>query len=170
MRGLTRVTRHPSSKLRRRRRMVLLKGLTWHFRDKSDNNVCNVCNMISPVWVKNPAMANFTHQGDQMSLWKITQNVAQQFFLQNLCITLMYRGKSSPKMWAISVIFIKLPKVNNDPLGEKFAKSGHPDTHTHARGKKSASLSSSSQAWNVWGVQNFILSQIWSFETFRTLF
>jgi hypothetical protein len=25
---------------------------------------------------------------------------------------------SSPKIWAISVIFTKLPKVNNDPIGE----------------------------------------------------
>jgi hypothetical protein len=26
--------------------------------------------------------------------------------------------KSSPKLWAISIIFQKLPKVNNRPLGE----------------------------------------------------
>jgi hypothetical protein len=29
-----------------------------------------------------------------------------------------YRGKNSPKNWMIAIIFIKVPKVNNDPLGE----------------------------------------------------
>jgi hypothetical protein len=29
-----------------------------------------------------------------------------------------YRGKSSPQTWVISVIFIKLPKVNNYLIGE----------------------------------------------------
>jgi hypothetical protein len=29
-----------------------------------------------------------------------------------------YRGKSSSIIWAISVIFTKLPKVKNDPMGE----------------------------------------------------
>jgi hypothetical protein len=26
--------------------------------------------------------------------------------------------RSSPDIWALSVILIKLPKVNNDPIGE----------------------------------------------------
>jgi hypothetical protein len=29
-------------------------------------------------------------------------------------------------MWAPFVIFKKLPKVNNNPKGEKIAQSGHP--------------------------------------------
>jgi hypothetical protein len=30
----------------------------------------------------------------------------------------LYFGKNSPKLWATSVIFEKLPKDNNRPLGE----------------------------------------------------
>jgi hypothetical protein len=45
-------------------------------------------------------------QGDQISLWKMAQNVAQPMF---------YRGKSSLKIWATSAIFKRLPKVNNRP-------------------------------------------------------
>jgi hypothetical protein len=42
---------------------------------------------------------------------KIDQNEAIPYiFVKNLCITLTV-AKSWPKIWAISVIFIKLPKV-----------------------------------------------------------
>jgi hypothetical protein len=42
---------------------------------------------------------------------KIDQNEAIPYiFVKNLCITLTV-AKSCPKIWAISVIFIKLPKV-----------------------------------------------------------
>jgi hypothetical protein len=34
--------------------------------------------------------------------------------------------KGRPKMGGSSAIFRKLPKVNNHPLGEKIARSGHP--------------------------------------------
>jgi hypothetical protein len=33
--------------------------------------------------------------------------------------------KSGPKMWAISESFNTLLKVNNHPLGDNFAQSGH---------------------------------------------
>jgi hypothetical protein len=38
------------------------------------------------------------------------------FFCQTICISFTVE-KSYSKIWAISVIFIKLPKVNNDPIG-----------------------------------------------------
>jgi hypothetical protein len=34
----------------------------------------------------------------------------------------IYLGKSCPKFWATSVIFITLPKENDHPLGEKLPK------------------------------------------------
>jgi hypothetical protein len=40
-----------------------------------------------------------------------------------------HRGKTQPKdFWAIYVNFIKLPKVNIDPIVENmYAQSGHPE-------------------------------------------
>jgi hypothetical protein len=35
-----------------------------------------------------------------------------------------YCGKSSQKFWTTSVIFQKLPKINDCQIGEKFAQSG----------------------------------------------
>jgi hypothetical protein len=46
----------------------------------------------------------------------IAQKVAQCIFAK--LMHNLYHGKSSPKMWVTSVIFKKLPKVNNYPLGE----------------------------------------------------
>jgi hypothetical protein len=48
---------------------------------------------------------------------KIAQNVAQNVFCQNQCIT-STEGKGAPKIGASSVIFKKMPKVNNHPMGE----------------------------------------------------
>jgi hypothetical protein len=48
---------------------------------------------------------------------KIAQNVAQRIFCPNLCTTFTIE-KRSLKICAISVIFITLAKVNNDPLGQ----------------------------------------------------
>jgi hypothetical protein len=59
-------------------------------------------------------------QGDQMSLRKIAQNVAQPIFLQILIHNLKC-GKCSPHFWATFVNFQKQPKGNNYLLGE----SGH---------------------------------------------
>jgi hypothetical protein len=52
-----------------------------------------------------------------MGLEKIAQNVAQSFICQNYYIINTW-GKSSTNMWATSVIFKRLPKVNNHLLGE----------------------------------------------------
>jgi hypothetical protein len=48
---------------------------------------------------------------------KIARNVTQNTFLSKL-MHYLSRGKNSPKMWAISTIFTKLPKVNNHALVE----------------------------------------------------
>jgi hypothetical protein len=57
------------------------------------------------------------NQGDQMSYEKVAKNVAQYIFCQNDSKN-PNRGKSSLKMWPISVSFNKLPKVNNHSIGE----------------------------------------------------
>jgi hypothetical protein len=55
---------------------------------------------------------------------KIAPKEGQHIFCQNVCITCTVE-KCSPNIWAISVIFIKLHKVNNDQIGmRKFARSG----------------------------------------------
>jgi hypothetical protein len=47
---------------------------------------------------------------------KLAQNVAKHIFaktfMHNVC-----HGKSGPKIWDISAIFIKRTKANNDPMG-----------------------------------------------------
>jgi hypothetical protein len=48
---------------------------------------------------------------------KIAQSVAQPIFKSKL-ISNIYFGQSSHKLWAIYVIFQKLPKANNRPLGK----------------------------------------------------
>jgi hypothetical protein len=48
---------------------------------------------------------------------KIAQNVAKNNSGKKICITFTVE-KSRQTIWAISVLFIKQPKVNNDPIGE----------------------------------------------------
>jgi hypothetical protein len=42
-------------------------------------------------------------QGDQMSLWKITQNLAQSPFCQNYYVCTFYCGKNAHNVWATPV-------------------------------------------------------------------
>jgi hypothetical protein len=49
---------------------------------------------------------------------KATKNIAQPIFVE----INPYRGKSSPKMWSISLILNKLPRVNNHRLDENSPK------------------------------------------------
>jgi hypothetical protein len=56
-------------------------------------------------------------QGDQMSLWKNRSKCCPTHFLSKL-IHNLYFGKSSRKLWAISVITWKLPQVKIRPLDE----------------------------------------------------
>jgi hypothetical protein len=58
-------------------------------------------------------------QGDQTSLWKTAQNVAQLIFLSKLRHNL-YHGKNSPSIWATHVIFWKVLIVNNRTIGENL--------------------------------------------------
>jgi predicted RNA-binding protein with EMAP domain len=53
----------------------------------------------------------------------VCNKVAEINFLSNL-IRNLNRGESSPNMLGTFVIFKKLTKVNNHPMGE--AQSGHP--------------------------------------------
>jgi hypothetical protein len=68
-------------------------------------------------------MSLYLEQGDQMNLLQNRQKCSLPEFLSklihNFLIHNFKRGKSSPKMWATSESFKKLPKVNNDPIGEK---------------------------------------------------
>jgi hypothetical protein len=48
---------------------------------------------------------------------KIAQNAAVPIFCQNK-YTFFSEKRSSPKIWAVSVIFEKLPKENNISFGE----------------------------------------------------
>jgi hypothetical protein len=64
-------------------------------------------------------------QGDQMSLRRSHPKSRPTNFLSKLMHN-WYRGKSSRKnVRATSAIFKTLPTVNNRPLGEKVAQSGH---------------------------------------------
>jgi hypothetical protein len=58
-------------------------------------------------------------QGDQMRLWKFRPKCSQAYFCQNLYVFCTKETRST-KVWATFVIFKKLPKVNNRPLGEKL--------------------------------------------------
>jgi hypothetical protein len=49
---------------------------------------------------------------------RMAQNVAQPIFT--------VEKKQPKKIRATLVNFVKLPKVNTDPIGRKFAQSGHP--------------------------------------------
>jgi hypothetical protein len=65
-------------------------------------------------------------QGDQMSLRKIRPKCSPTNYLPKLMHNFSVE-KCSLKIRATSVIFKKLPKVNNRPHRRKFAQSGHPD-------------------------------------------
>jgi hypothetical protein len=59
----------------------------------------------------------------------MAQNEAQQIFFEiNALGTYIHActKKKSPKNMTTSVIFIILTKVNDRPIGQKFAQSGHP--------------------------------------------
>jgi hypothetical protein len=64
-----------------------------------------------------------------MKLYENCPKCIQTHFMQktmhNFC-----RGKSSHKIWAISVIYTKLPKW---PNSQKFAQSGHSALGCHPR-------------------------------------
>jgi hypothetical protein len=51
---------------------------------------------------------------------KVAQNTAQLFFVKIDAKNLTMEAIRSPEMSAISVIFNKLPKVNDPPLGENL--------------------------------------------------
>jgi hypothetical protein len=55
---------------------------------------------------------------------KIAQNVAQTIFLSQLILNI-YHEKSSPKIWATSLLFKKTAQSKQLPNRRKFAKSGH---------------------------------------------
>jgi hypothetical protein len=62
-------------------------------------------------------------QGDQMILWKITQNETQPIFWQNLLWNQVHMY--SKKLFVL--VQKNHPKANNRPIGVcKFAQSGHP--------------------------------------------
>jgi hypothetical protein len=68
-----------------------------------------------------------TTAAGRVSRWvsdKIAQNVAQPVFSSRLLHSL-HRGKSSPKMWATSVIFKKSDQSRPSPNFRKLAQSGH---------------------------------------------
>jgi hypothetical protein len=57
---------------------------------------------------------------------KAAKNVAKSIFW-NLLHS-FYRGKSSPIIWATSIIFTKTSRRKQSPNRRKFAQSGHPAT------------------------------------------
>jgi hypothetical protein len=54
-----------------------------------------------------------SYLGDQISLWKNTQNVAKRIFGRNITFTL----EKLLKIWETFAIVTQLPKVNNGPTG-----------------------------------------------------
>jgi hypothetical protein len=46
----------------------------------------------------------------------VAQRIVESKFMHNF----YYMDTSSPQVWAISVIVIKLPKANNDPKGKNL--------------------------------------------------
>jgi hypothetical protein len=51
---------------------------------------------------------------------KIAQTLAQpRFFIKTNAHANFTGEKSSPQVWSTTVVFKKLPKVNNSPIGEK---------------------------------------------------
>jgi hypothetical protein len=58
-------------------------------------------------------------QGDQLSLWKNRPACGPTHFCQYKYITYSVE-KSSPIFLATFVIFLKLPRVNNRPMGENL--------------------------------------------------
>jgi hypothetical protein len=41
--------------------------------------------------------------------------------------------KDTPNIWDSIASFKKVPKVNNRPIGAKFAQSGHPGSYSERR-------------------------------------
>jgi hypothetical protein len=66
-----------------------------------------------------------SEQGDQMSLWKNAQNIAQPILCQNQSINFP-KEKSRQNIWATSVFFKKTALNKHLPNRRKFVQSGHP--------------------------------------------
>jgi hypothetical protein len=62
-----------------------------------------------------PVTSRTYEQGDQISFWNISQNVANPVYTHNA-----YWGKNCPKMWANSIIFYKLANLNTWPIGKNL--------------------------------------------------
>jgi hypothetical protein len=83
------------------------------FRQKSDCRY-ETFRRLSPVPPNNPALdIGSCHRGDQMSLLKIAQNVAQTIFCPNQSITF-----SAEKMLLQNCSTFEIFKINNNPIGE----------------------------------------------------
>jgi hypothetical protein len=78
-------------------------------------------------------------QGDQKSWRKKSPKMSPKTFFPKLTHP-FFRGKNGPKIWATSVIFQKLPKNNNHPIGKNSPNlvtlllcSGQPTLHFISR-------------------------------------
>jgi hypothetical protein len=110
--------------------LLMLVFLVWNY-------TYHLATLDSPVdRVNEPNMTNAgrseTHYISLHNWWwpragwpdefakKIARNVAEHIFVQNY-VMYFFREKSGPKVWATSVIFKELSKVNNYPLCENSA-------------------------------------------------
>jgi hypothetical protein len=68
------------------------------------------------------------NQGDQMSFWKIRPKCSPTHFGQYYHISFT-EEKSCQRMWTNSILFIKLPKVNNRPIWSPWSQSYDRELH-----------------------------------------